>query len=360
MKKTFRIVIAALFVVVLTLATILVFLTVDEYKPEGIQTLEIEGESIEAVGLDCDYSIMTWNIGYGALGDNADFFMDGGKMVYTADRERVDTNLTNICDEITALEPDFLFVQEMDRSSARSYFVDEMSYIKSGADTPVTQRVSTFANNYKVAYVPLPVPPIGKVDTGIGTFSRYIVDSSERVALPCPFTWPLSTINLKRCLQVSRAPVVGSDKELVLINLHLEAYDDGEGKKEQTAMLKELLQSEYNKGNYVIAGGDFNQTFSTADMSGIPQLDVEWHAGVIDQEDFGEDLIFYTDSSVPTCRSLDRPLADAQDKSPESFQYYVIDGFIVSSNVEVTDCHTEDLGFINSDHNPIVLDFLLK
>lgn len=53
----------------------------------------------------------------------------------------------------------------------------------------------------------------------------------------------------------------GTDAQLVLVNLHLEAYDDGEGKAAQTAALTSFLEQEYAKGNYVIAGGDFNQTF---------------------------------------------------------------------------------------------------
>ena len=56
-------------------------------------------------------------------------------------------------------------------------------------------------------------------------------------------------------------PLEGTDKELVLINFHLEAYDSGEGKIAQSKMLAEKLESEYQQGNYVIAGGDFNQTF---------------------------------------------------------------------------------------------------
>ena len=63
----------------------------------------------------------------------------------------------------------------------------------------------------------------------------------------------------------TRIPVDGSDKELVLINFHLEAYDSGEGKVAQMKQLSEKLQEEYAKGNYVIAGGDFNQTFEGMD-----------------------------------------------------------------------------------------------
>ena len=54
---------------------------------------------------------------------------------------------------------------------------------------------------------------------------------------------------------------MGSDREPVLVNLHLEAYDDGEGKIAQTNQLRDYIEDEYAKGNYVIAGGDFNQVF---------------------------------------------------------------------------------------------------
>ena len=88
---------------------------------------------------------------------------------------------------------------------------------------------------------------------------------AQRQSLPVPFKWPIRVANLKRCLLVERFTVADSGRELVLINLHLEAYDDGEGKAAQTKMLREFLQAEYEKGNYVIAGGDFNQTFPGPD-----------------------------------------------------------------------------------------------
>lgn len=62
------------------------------------------------------------------------------------------------------------------------------------------------------------------------------------------------------------------------------------------------------------------------------------------------------DASVPTCRSLDR----AYDKADNKFQYYVIDGFITSKNVEVISQKTIGLDFENSDHNPIEMVIRLK
>lgn len=57
-------------------------------------------------------------------------------------------------------------------------------------------------------------------------------------------------MNLKCCLLVSRIPLADTDKELVVINLHLEAYDNGEGKEAQTRELLEVLRAERKQGNY--------------------------------------------------------------------------------------------------------------
>ena len=53
-------------------------------------------------------------------------------------------------------------------------------------------------------------------------------------------------------------------------------------------------------------------------------------------------------------------LLGAPSRDPKDFQYYIIDGFIVSSNIEVLDVFTDDAGFVSSDHNPVVIDVRLK
>lgn len=343
----------------LIVVTVLGYLTMDEYNPDDVEKLEVENYGGKILKTDKPIRIMTWNIGYGALGDNADFFMDGGQMVNTATGERVRYNLDGMIDRIDEINPDILLIQEIDRNSTRSHFIDEYEYIKKNSGSFVAKNQSSFAYNFKVSFVPYPIPPIGKVEGGIATYSSYEIDDAKRIKLPCPFSWPIRTGNLKRCLQVMRMPIEGSEKELVLINLHLEAYDDGEGKIAQTNVLKELMSEELNKGNYVIAGGDFNQVFSNIDTSGYPVLENNWEAGAIDVAEFGDDFQFVTDVSNPTCRSLGEVYADAQDKSPEAFQYYVIDGFIVSGNIEVHNLRTHNTVFQYSDHNPVSMDVIL-
>lgn len=352
-------------VIVVCFAILLTYLTVAEYRPAAQEQIAVQSEgSAKTVQTGDELSVMTWNLGYGALGDNADFFMDGGKSVKTADRQRVMDNLTGIADEIASIQPDIAFLQEVDINSSRSYDIDEASTIKDlyQEQTGSSMAESTFAYNFKVPFIPYPIPPIGKVNGGILTLSNYDIEDSTRYQLPIPFSWPTRLGNLKRCLMIDRMPVANADgtfsgKYLVMVNLHLEAYDDGEGKKAQTKVLNEVLHKEADQGNYVIAGGDFNQTFSGVDDSMYPAYEGNWQCGEIDESEFSSDWQFEMDNSSPSCRSLAEKYAGAD---PSSFQYYIIDGFIVSKNITVKKIQTQSMSFANSDHNPVVMQVKLN
>ncbi len=337
--------------IVLVAALLFGYLTVTEYNPAATEPVEVTTDtsvsSFQVIAPGDSISVMSWNIGYGALGDNADFFMDGGKSVNTADEARVRENLTNIADAVDNFRPTILMMQEVDLASTRSHRIDEQAFL-SNLLAPSSQ---AFAINFKVDFIPYPVPPIGKVQGGIMTFTDAEITSATREALPCPYTWPVRVGNLKRCLLISRIPLANTDKELVMINLHLEAYDNGEGKIAQTKMLLSILKREAELGNYVIAGGDFNQTFSNVDTSKFPVQEGMWTPGIINRDDFS-DFVMLMDGDTPSCRSLDRAYAGSD---PDTFQYYCIDGFILSGNVRADSYGVQDQGFVSTDHNPVIL-----
>ena len=352
MKKIVTILCLILLICVLLAGGLFGYLTIAEYRPEAETALEIRPGNTHKAVTGEPIRVISWNIGYGALGEAADFFMDGGSMVQTADKETVYNNLENIRQQIQSLSPDLVLLQECDLSSARSYRIDETAYLSDHMDN----YAATFAPNFRVPFVPYPLPPIGKVDSGLLTLSSFDISEAFRLSLPCPFKWPVRIANLKRCLSVSRMPLENDPHELVLVNLHLEAYDSGEGKEAQTKMLMDFLRKEAEAGNYVIAGGDLNQTFSNC--KAFPILESMWAPGLIDVESYADHWQFLMDETVPSCRSLDQPYTGAAD--PESFQFYLIDGFIVSDNVEVKTCQTQDLNFVYSDHNPVLLEAVCK
>lgn len=353
MKKIIKVIAILILVIILAAAALIGVLSATEYKPAETETVELTGEGSKTLAAGESFGMLTWNTGYAGLSKTADFFMDGGKGVRTQDKTSVQNNIAAFEKFLAEEDADIVFLQETDRNSARSYGTDQYEQI--GGSLAGMQRC--FANNFKVLFIPYPIPPIGKVDSGIATYSRFASTEAVRVKLPNPFSWPIRMANLKRCLLVTRIPVEDTGKELVLVNLHLEAYDEGEGKIAQTKMLAELMQSEYDKGNYVIAAGDFNQSFSGTDTSMYPlQSGDLWQCGLLDEQQFPDGWQFLMDTAHPTCRSLDR----AYDPQDETFQYYMIDGYIVSDNVEVESVETVDLGFENSDHNPVRLKARLK
>ena len=338
--------------IVAVAAILLAVLTVAEYRPLETEAVTVSGGGGKTLNAGDEITLMTWNIGYGALGSNADFFMDGGSMVMTADENRVRANLEELIGAAKETGADILLLQEVDLASTRSHGINETALWREA----FPDMASAFAYNYNALFVPYPWPPIGHVESGLMTLSAFAPAQAERVSLPCPFSWPVRTVNLKRGLLVERFPAA-EGKELVLINLHLEAYDNGEGKAAQTEKLLSLMRAEIEKGNYVIAGGDFNQVFSSVDMSAFPVYEGNWQPGQIESGVFEPDLHVTQDASKPTCRSLKTPL-DGADLT--NFQFYLIDGFIVSDNVNVVSVETLDKGFSASDHNPMVLKVTLN
>ena len=355
-QRILKYLLCLILILVLSFAALIGYLTLTEFNPDKEVPVPLTGKGqTDSVDRSKEMTAVSWNIGYGALGKDADFFMDGGKSVKTADADGVNKNLKAISSELNSLDPDFILLQEVDENSSRSSDINEVSEIQNKLLKQKYQ--SSFAKNFSVKFIPYPIPPIGKVNSGIQTLSKVNIKDSTRVQLPCPFEWPTRVANLKRCLTINRLPINGSDKELVIVNLHLEAYDNGAGKKAQTDMLRTYLQTEADKGNYVIAGGDFNQTFSGTDTSIIKQFDGTWKPPVLDTDKFDSSWQFLMDTKTASCRSLDKPLTSLDTNK---FQFYIIDGFIVSSNVEVISLETKQMGFENTDHNPVVLKFKLK
>lgn len=349
MKKLLKILMKIFIILLICIALLLIKLTAGEYRPKDTVALEINGRSEGVVAPGDEMRLMTFNIGYGGLGRESDFFADGGTNVQPKDLELVQKNLTGISEIVDTIDADVYFFQEADLDSKRSYNLDETAWLMRPGFS------WSHALNFSCDYVPYPLPPIGKVNSGIMTSTRYTPESSERIKLPSPFKWPVSTANLKRCLLVTRVPC--GERELVLINLHLEAYDDGSGKAQQFEILTSICKAEYEKGNYVVAGGDFNCSFPGADEGLYPLIKTDnFTPGKIDISTLGSDWQAVFDESTPTCRLLDKPYDEASDDN----QYYVIDGFILSPNVELLSVETLNAHFEFSDHNPVLLDLRLK
>ncbi|WDV46622.1 endonuclease/exonuclease/phosphatase family protein [Clostridiaceae bacterium M8S5] len=345
-------ILAIICIFILILGGYFLYMTVTDYKPEDIIQLKAENNTQRILSKNMEISAMIFNIGYCGLDKKQDFFMDGGTGSRAESKEKVFENLNQITTFIKNKDVDFLLLQEVDEKATRSYNINQFEHIKNVLDS----YNATFCVNYKVPWVPVPITkPHGKVESGLATFSKYKVDKVTRFKLPGEEKWPRRLALLDRCFLESRVPIEDGS-ELILLNVHLSAYDKGGIiRRQQLGFLKEYIKNEYEKGNYIVVGGDWNHLVPGADLDIFGNKDEwpEWLQKIPD--DFkSENFSFELDKNVATHRSL--------DSSYEKGNNYlsIIDGYLVSKNINVLETMGEKLEFKNSDHNPVSIKFTLK
>ena len=310
-----------------------------------------------------DYTVATYNIGFGAYAPDYTFFMDEGIM--KDGTETVGDNSVAVSEEsglactdgaiqvAQDLNPDFLLLQEVDVDSTRSYGVNQKEAFESAFPT----MGAAFAVNFHSAFLAYPpTKPHGTVNSGLESLSSAQVDVAERRSYPVSDAFPTKFFDLDRCFLVERLPV-DNGKELVLINSHMSAYDEGGLiRAQQLDLLTGVLKEEAAAGNYVIAGGDWNHALcDSEELYPSQQLVPPWLATFDDSLLPDGFSVVKADNivDVPTCRGADIPYE-------KGVTYTVtIDGFFVSSNVKAR-AQNIDTDFAYSDHNPVLLTFSLE
>ena len=193
---------------------------------------------------------------------------------------------------------------------------------------------------------------MGRVESGLMTLSRYAPSEVARYSFPGNYSWPTRLFMLDRCFLVNRYPVENGN-ELVIVNTHNSAYDDGSLRMLQMSYLKEFLLSEYEKGNYIVVGGDWNQTpygfdpvlpFHQFDTLDLTHIDKDYPAA---------DWTWAYDTTLPTNRRVAVPYNRSTSLTT------VIDYYLLSPNIDVEHVKTVDVDFEFSDHQPVQLQVKL-
>lgn len=293
--------------------------------------------------------IVTWNIGYGGLGSNMDFFYDGGTRIRDTKARSLE-NLKGILAEMKALEADIYLLQEVDECSRRTYRINELVMLQAA----FPEYHLYFACNYRSFFVPIPLrSPMGKVSSGVVILSRYRAEKVERLAYPSRFPFPVSLFNLKRCLLAAtfRLPDGGL---LVVGNTHNTAYDTGGMRDQETDFLASWIDSLQNRGVKVLVGGDWNQ-YPPAYRPGEDEVaNPHFAVAPLRASAFEATGRIVYDSSGKTLRYLDKPYS-------QSSTLTVTDYFYVSHSLSSSDaCLCGNAGFAYSDHRPVCITVCLE
>ena len=350
-----------LLIFLLYVVVVLVHGTLTDFQPPAEISLNSTEKATETVIQDSVLSFFIWNIGYCGLGAKSNFFYDTGGMLYSGGKmvrpaqAQVEEYLEGAKTFLKTNQADFYLLQEVDFNSKRSYGINQFEVL--GEQLPGYS--SWFAENYKSPRVPIPVlepwNAYGRTNSGLATFSKYEATQSTRYQLPGDYPWPTRIFQLDRCAAVHRFPLA-NEKELIVVNVHNSAYDKGGVlKKQQMAFLKAFFQEEYEKGNYLVIGGDWNQcppyfkfdTFSPGETAGYEQINIE--PGFLP-----ETWRWVYDPRTPT----NRKVSEVYD-SKSTFTT-LIDFFLISPNIKVLKARGINQGFQYSDHQPVWMEVELQ
>lgn len=354
MKKILKVIGIIALCIVLVVGGYVAYVFITYYRLPDNMALDVQNISSEPVRTDTIYTVTTYNIGFGAYSRDYSFFMDGGKYSWAYSKDEAAKNINGAAAVITARNPDFAFFQEVDIDSTRSYHMDQVELL--GGSFP--DYATVYAQNYDSPFLMYPFnQPIGKSVSGIVTYSKFAAASALRRSLPVESGF-MKILDLDRCYSVTRLPT-DNGRELVLINVHLSAYTtDVTIGEEQLRMLFEDAGREFDAGNYVVIGGDFNKDI----LGDSPQLfntktDVDNWAKPMNKalvpEGFTVVRPEYLTDINPTARDCDTGYVEGVTFVT------AIDGFVVSNNVAVVHEEIIDTDFTNSDHNPVLMQFSL-
>ena len=196
---------------------------------------------------DSIFSIVTYNIGYLSGMTN--------NLAVESPKEFFDVNMAKVVSEIKKVKPDIMAFQEIDFDASRSYNVNQEEEI---SKLGFNYRAQTI--NWDERYLPFPYWPIsmhyGKVVSGQSIISKYPLKEQQRIVLQRVADAPFyrDAFYLERLAQVVK--VVLNGKEVVLINIHLEAYE----KETRAKQFEEVLAifNQYKEIYPTILLGDFN------------------------------------------------------------------------------------------------------
>ena len=218
-----------------------------------------------------DYSgslkVMTWNIRFGAA--RIPWFEDScGDRVLMTEAETVGY-LDSIVAYIKITKPDILLLQEVDLSSKRSAYVNQIQYILDNTDF----NYGVYASMWNAEIIPS--DGLGKVDVGNVILSRWGITNAERIQLPLRTDQDALTQYFYLRRNILKAKIMlPVESDFYAVNIHATAFATDDTKQKHISKYKEVLDDLVNQGAVFVTGGDMNSIPTDAEPFDFCLIDI--------------------------------------------------------------------------------------
>ena len=195
--------------------------------------------------------VMTWNIRFGAR--RLPWFGDAcGERVVLTEQEVMD-GLNGIVEVINELKPDILLLQEVDVSSRRTDYIDQMKWIMDHSYF----NYAVYGYQWKTQFIPS--DGLGRLHEVNAILSRWEIKDAERIKLALRQDQDaLTRYFYERCCIVKGTITIPGVDPLFVLNAHPSAFATDDTKKKHIDTFKNELDKINRVQKWFIAGGDLN------------------------------------------------------------------------------------------------------
>ncbi|NQU27119.1 MAG: endonuclease/exonuclease/phosphatase family protein [Candidatus Marinimicrobia bacterium] len=202
-------------------------------------------------------TVMTWNIRYGAT--QLPWFGDScGDRVMLSEDEVFD-GLEKLLARINTINPDIIFLQEVDVESKRTQYIDQVQWLLDHT----AFNFGAYASMWKAQVIPS--DGLGRMDNGNAILSRWPITDAERIQLPLRGDMDALTkyFYLRRNVIKAKIEIPGTDN-VYAVGIHSSAFATDDTKQKQINKYIEILDDINSSGGVFISGGDLNAIPPTA------------------------------------------------------------------------------------------------
>ncbi|MDC0630620.1 endonuclease/exonuclease/phosphatase family protein [Candidatus Marinimicrobia bacterium] len=216
--------------------------------------------------------VVTWNIRFGS--GRFPFFGDSCGDEVISENSDVKLIMQAIADTLNKIDADIVLLQEVDVSSKRTGYLDQVQYLLENTYL----NYGCYASMWKADFIP--TDGIGKINTGNAILSRYEITEAERVELRLRTDQDdlIQYFYLRRNILKAKIPSLAqSGKDFFAVDIHATAFATDDTKQQHLIKYSEVLSEIANNNGVFVSGGDLNSVppNSTVDFCMLDKCDSE-------------------------------------------------------------------------------------
>lgn len=287
--------------------------------------------------------LYTWDIAFGGKGK--EMFEAEQKTAQPAkELSGYERNRDGIIYQLTTLNKlDFVLLQQVDLKSKRSFFDNQVERFKA----TFKDYAASFTLTHKTRAIPL-LSKTGAIQSGLLTLSKSKPFEVKRIAYQSTYAWPMRLLKPDFGFLLTRY-LISNGKQLVILNFQNPDFtESGMQFEKWIAQLKTILLDEYSKGNYVIAGGNWNvnpfdlANLTIGDGNKVANVDKQLSSSFLP-----DGFLLASDAKHPSVRSVDMPYKKGVTTTS------IVDFFILSPNFKLLTVNVLDSNFEFSNHQAV-------